>query len=698
MADTHQFLVEIGTEELPPKALRTLSDAFGAGLRQALEKASLTFAAVSCYATPRRLAIRVDDLAARQPDRELERRGPPVRVAIDDNGSPTKAGLKFAESCHVPFDQLGRIATDKGEYLHCRVTEAGASAESLLPGLVETAVSQIPIPRRMRWGSTDHEFVRPVHWFVMLLDESVVDGALFGVEAGRETRGHRFHSPGPLVLTSAADYPTVLQRDAFVVADFDTRRALVRSGVYELAATINGQPVHDMALLDEVTALVEWPVAVAGRFEDRFLELPREVLISTLQAHQRYFPVESADGRLLARFIAVSNIESREPARVADGNERVVRPRLSDAAFFWDKDRATPLAAREAALDGVIFQKRLGTMRDKSARVAALAGDIGMALGLPDETIASAQRAAALAKCDLLTEMVGEFPDLQGIMGRYYAIGDGEPETVAMAIEEQYRPRFAGDALPETDTGRVLALADKLDTLSGIFAIGQRPTGTKDPFGLRRAALGALRILIEVGLELDLAVLLQSAAARIPDIDHPGQTADAVFDYMMERLRAYYTDGAGTFRASPEMFEAVHARHPASPLDFHRRIEAVRSFADLPEADSLSAANKRVANILRQAGEDEIRTTQPERFVEAEERTLHERLETLREEIEPLLARQEYGMVLQRLATLREPVDAFFDTVLVMSEDPALRSNRLALLGQMRALFLRTADLSRLGG
>ena len=456
--------------------------------------------------------------------------------------------------------------------------------------------------------------------------------------------------------------------------------------------------MYDAALLDEVTALVEWPVAIHGRFEDRFLELPREVLISTLQSHQRYFPLEGQDGRLLPRFIAVSNVESRDPARISDGNERVVRPRLSDAAFFWDADRAATLDSRLEALEGVVFQKRLGTMRDKSRRLAALAEDIAGALGLADETVAMAVRAATLAKCDLVTEMVGEFPDLQGTMGRYYAAHDGEPEVVAVAIGEQYLPRFAGDALPGSDTGRVLALADKLDTLCGIFAIGQRPTGTKDPFGLRRAALGALRILIELGLDLDLTALLRRAAARVPGVTDPEEAAAEIFGYMMERLRAYYTDGAGDFQASAEMFEAVYARHPVSPFDFHRRLDAVRSFASLPAAESLAAANKRVANILRQAGEDEVRSVDSSHLVEAEERTLCERIEALRAEVEPLLERREYRATLERLATLREPVDAFFDTVLVMSDDDTLRSNRLALLSQMRDLFLQTADLSRLGG
>jgi glycyl-tRNA synthetase beta chain len=645
MPETRRFLVEIGTEELPPKALRELSEAFGAGLRQGLDDAALGFDQLACYATPRRLAVRVDGLAVTQPDRQVDRRGPPVSVAVDDAGHPTKAGLKFAASCDTPFERIGRISTDKGDYLHHTLSVPGAAAETLLPGLVADAVTALPIPRRMRWGSTDYEFVRPVHWLVMLLDDVIVPATLFGVQAGRQTHGHRFHCPRPLSLGSAAEYPDVLERDAYVIADFNARRRVVATVVDALAKGMGGRALYDTALIDEVTALVEWPVAIHGGFEDRFLELPREVLISTLQSHQRYFPVAAPDGALLPRFVAVSNLESRDPGRVTDGNERVVRPRLSDAAFFWDTDRA-----------------------------------------------------ATLAKCDLVTAMVGEFPDLQGTMGRYYAAHDGEPEAVAAAIGEQYLPRFAGDALPATDAGRVVALADKLDTLCGIFAIGQRPTGTKDPFGLRRAALGALRILIEHRLDIDLAVLLRRAAARLPGVADPARTAADVFDYVMERLRAYYTDGAAAFVASVEMFEAVYARHPVSPLDFHRRLDAVRSFTHLPAADSLAAANKRVTNILRQAGQDDVRQVNPERLVEAEERILFQRIETLRGAVEPLLERREYRAALECLATLREPVDAFFDTVMVMSDDDALRANRLALLSQMRELFLHTADLSRLSG
>jgi glycyl-tRNA synthetase beta chain len=692
MAEQAEWLVEIGTEELPPKSLKALRDAFGAALADGLKEAGLAHAGLHAYASPRRLAVRVSELARVQPPRTVSRRGPPVQVAVGPDGAPTRAGQKFAAGCGVPFEQLGRLQTDKGDYLLYENVEPGEPAEALLPRLVESALATLPVPRRMRWGSSDAEFVRPVHWLVMLLDDAVIPATLFDIDAGRETRGHRFLAPEPITIANAGDYPGVLEHAGYVLADFGRRRSLIETSVSKLAAEIGGRPLYDDDLLDEVTALVEWPVPVAGRFEERFLALPREVLVSTLQAHQRYFPVENPAGELLPRFITVSNLPSRDPAQVSAGNERVVRPRLSDAAFFYDSDRRRPLASRFDALDGVVFQKKLGSLKDKSLRVASLAGDIAGALGVDPE---SAMRAARLAKCDLLTEMVGEFPDLQGVMGRYYAVHDGEPAAVADAIGDQYLPRYAGDALPAGDVGQVLALADKLDTLTGIFGIGQRPSGTRDPFGLRRGALGALRIMIEHGLDLDLLGHLNQAASRIPGVDDPARVADEVFDYMMERLRSYYVE-AERDPVPGEVFEAVLAKRPTAPLDFHQRIEAVRSFAALPAADSLAAANKRVANILRKAGYDGSGAADPARLVEPEERRLYEDLDRLRDEVERLIDSREYRAGLERLATLREPVDAFFDKVMVMAEEPELQRNRLALLSQMHELFLRTADLSRL--
>lgn len=692
MAERAEWLVEIGTEELPPKSLKDLRDAFAEALTRGLDEAGLGYERLKAYASPRRLAVRVSALARIQPPRTVSRRGPPVTVALDAEGAPTRAGEKFAASCGVDFDRLGRLETDKGTYLFYEDVEPGLSAAEILPRLVEDALAALPVPRRMRWGSSEAEFVRPVHWVVMLLDDAVVPATLFAIDAGRDTRGHRFLAPEPITIAGAADYPRVLEDGGYVVADFGQRRSLIETSVAKLAGQLDGRPLYDDALLDEVTALVEWPVPVSGRFEERFLELPREVLVSTLQAHQRYFPVEDASGNLLPRFITVSNLPSRDPAQVSAGNERVVRPRLSDAAFFYDSDRRRPLASRFDGLADVVFQKRLGSLQDKSLRVASLAGEIARILGFDPE---SASRAARLAKCDLLSEMVGEFPDLQGVMGRYYALHDGEAGTVAEAIGEQYLPRYAGDTLPASGVGQALALADKLDTLTGIFAIGQRPSGTRDPFGLRRGALGALRIMIEHELDLDLLALLKQAASRIPGVGEPATVADEVFDYMMERLRSYYTE-ADEDPTPVEVFESVLAKRPSAPLDFHRRIEAVRSFAALPAAGSLAAANKRVANILRKADYTGDGQTDPSRLVEPEERRLYEDLDRLRDEVGRLIDSRQYRAGLERLATLREPVDAFFDKVMVMADEPELQRNRLALLSQMRELFLRTADLSRL--
>lgn len=688
------FLVEIGTEELPPRALPALSAAFAAGMREGLAEGGLEHGELAEYATPRRLALRLQDVALRQPDREIRRQGPPARVAVAADGTPTRAGIKFAESCGVAFEGLEQIETDKGRYLFHRGIEPGRDAAELLPGIVEAALAGLPVPRRMRWGANEFEFVRPVHWLVMLLGEEVLDAELYGIAAGRETRGHRFHAPGPIRLDAADRYPGALESEGYVVADFGARRGRVEAAVRSRAAELGGRAVYDTALLDEVTALVEWPVALDGRFDPRFLDLPREVLVSTLQAHQRYFPIEGPEGGLLPRFVAVSNLESRDPDQVRAGNERVVLPRLADAAFFWDADLATGFERWREELDRVVFQDRLGTLADRTRRLMTLARGLAAATGADPDT---AEAAAAVAKCDLMSQMVGEFPDLQGVMGRYYhaRLHPGHP-GVAVAIEEQYLPRRAGDALPATATGRALALAEKLDGLAGIFSIGQKPTGTRDPFGLRRAALGVLRILVEDGIELDLRRALEDAARLQPGVTDAAGLSEGLFDYMMERLRAYYIDGAGPLRAPPEMVEAVLARRPISPLDVHRRLEAVLEFADLPAAASLAAANKRVANILRQAGGAEAGEVQPALLEAPAERALYQAVEDLRPRVEARLAEGDYRRALEILATLREPVDAFFDEVMVMAEDEHLRRNRLALLGRMRALFLYTADLSRL--
>jgi glycyl-tRNA synthetase beta chain len=681
------LLVELGTEELPPKALAELSRAFADAIAQGLRDAGLEYGSVQGYATPRRLAVAIDELTVRQPDRAIERRGPPLKAAFDAAGQPTRAALAFAESCNVPVGQLERTETPKGTWLSFRSTERGRDTAALVPEIVAAAVAALPIPKRMRWGSGDAEFVRPVHWLVLLLGEEVVPGRVLDLDAGRTTRGHRFHAPQPIELRDARSYAGQLEREGRVVADFARRRARIEEGVRKAAAAIGGEAIIGAALLDEVTALTEWPVALAGRFDERFLELPAEVLISTLQDHQRYFAVRGSDGALRPHFIAVANLESLAPDQVRAGNERVVRPRLADAAFFWDADRKRTLASRAGELAGVFYQARLGSLADKSARVAALAADIAARIGGDP---ALAERAGRLAKTDLLTQMVGEFPELQGIMGRYYARLDGEPAEVADALAEQYQPRFAGDQLPRSRTGQALAIADKLDTIAGSFAIGSRPTGGKDPFGLRRAALGVLRTIIEGELRLDLPALLDRAVTAQPVA---GAQVTDIYEFMMDRLRAYYLERSGGI--DPGVFEAVLARQPASPLDFDQRLRAVQQFLELEESASLAAANKRIANILRQAGDPHLAAANAALFTEDAERNLHSALAGQAREVEPLLAAGRYTEALARLAGLRGVVDEFFDRVLVMADDPAVRLNRLALLAQLRRLFLHTADLSR---
>ena len=723
----YDFLVEIGTEELPPKALRQLERAFAGDFAAGLAKAGLAHGELRSFATPRRLAIRVRRLAVRQSDQKIERRGPPVNAAFDAQGLPTRAAQAFAASCQASVDELQRREESKGTFLYYVGVKAGAAAVELLPALVQSALDALPIPRRMRWGAGETQFVRPVHWVAMLYGKEIVTAKVLDTPSGNLTRGHRFHAPKPLRLSSPAAYERTLLNRGHVVADFETRRSLVRERVEAVAGELGGRPLVSDALLDEVTALVEWPVPLAGRFEERFLALPREVLICTLEDHQRYFPVEGADGRLLPCFIAVANIESRDPPKVVEGNERVVRPRLADAAFFWDQDRKSPLAARAEGLAKVTFQAKLGSLGDKSRRVCTLAVEIAEVLSATgarhSQLVPHARRAAELCKCDLLTAMVGEFPELQGIMGTYYALADGEPPEAAAAIREHYLPRGAGDELPATDAGATLAIADKLDTLAGIFAIGEKPTGTKDPFGLRRAAIGVVRIAIEKRLDLDLSRFLALAVALArADLEKSaaaaGKPAPALvtesvaseaYDYIVERLRAYYLErttgaaapeGSATAAAAitTEMFDAVLATRPASPLDFDARLMALSSFLALPEAASLTAANKRVANILRKAGESARADVDEGALRAPAERELFHAMRQRRGGVSAAAAQKDYAGSLALLAQLRPAVDAFFDQVMVMDEDPQLRANRLALLAQMRGLFAGVADLSRLPG
>ena len=694
------LLVEIGTEELPPTALKDLADAFLSGLLQRLQQARISHGRARRFATPRRLAVFVKGVAEQQPEQEVRRRGPPVGVAFDANGQPTRAAQAFADSCGTSVAALQRAQDGKGEFLVFNGKQPGLPTSQLLPGMVQEALDSLPIPKRMRWGAGAAEFVRPVHWVLLLFGKDVVPATILGIASDRYTRGHRFHAPKPLRISTPGAYLGALERRAFVLADFDVRRERIRSATQQLAASLGGAPVMDDALLDEVTSLVEWPVPLAGGFEERYLELPREVLIATLQEHQRYFPLVADNGALLPRFIAVSNIESLDPQQVQSGNERVVRPRLADAAFFYATDRKLPLAARCAALAKVTYQARLGSLQDRVTRIRALAVRIAPRIGADPRR---AERAADLCKCDLLTAMVGEFPELQGTMGRYYAQHDGEPDEVAVAIGEQYLPRFAGDDLPASRVGMALAIADKLDTITGAFAIDQKPTGTRDPFGVRRAALGVVRIIIERQLELDLRELIAAAAALVSsnsaEVAPVGDAVcDQVYDYIMERLRAYYLDRTSGLEISTEMFDSVLSNRPPSPLDFDARLRAVERFLKLEAAASLAAANKRIANILRKTQLPATQAVNTELLRAPAERRLHGELERLRPQVEPLLEQRNYTEALQRLAQLREPVDAFFDSVMVMDDDLQLRGNRLTLLAQLRNLFLHTADLSRLPG
>lgn len=691
MSNKRDLLIEIGTEELPPKALLKLSNAFTTGIIEGLEKAELAFGEVESFAAPRRLAVLVKALDDAQADKAVERRGPAVASAFDEDGNPTKATEGFARSCGISPSELETMETDKGAWLVYRSTQKGEPTADLIPGILNESLRKLPIPKRMRWGDLHAEFVRPVHWVVLLFGDDVIDTEVLSVNSGRDTYGHRFHHPAPIFLGEPAAYAPILETTGRVMADFAKRREAIRAQVMEAAEQAGGKAVIDDDLLDEVTGLVEWPLAVVGSFEERFLEVPPECLISAMKGHQKYFHMVDNKGMLMPNFITVSNIESRHPDYVREGNERVIRPRLTDADFFWSQDRKSTLEARIDSLKTVVFQKQLGTIFDKSERVGAIASKIAEVIG---GNPGQAARAASLAKCDLMTEMVGEFPELQGIMGRYYAQNDGESAEVAAALDEQYMPRFAGDALPQGKIGQAVAIADKLDTLIGIFGIGQVPSGDKDPFALRRAALGALRVIIEQRLDIDLPEMLDHAAlANTGLFDNNGVT-DQVFDFMMGRLKAYYHE----LGVAPDTFEAVLAQRPSRPLDFDARLRAVTAFRALAEAESLAAANKRISNILKKTEESIPESVDTSLLQESEEKALHEQVEAMATTVAPQFEARDYEAALKQLAGLRDVVDTFFDAVMVMADDDAIRANRLALLTRLRGLFLEVADLSQLQG
>lgn len=679
------FLVELGTEELPPKALKTLSEAFLAGIEKGLKDAGLGFVKAHAYAAPRRLAVLVEQLATQQPDRSVNLDGPPIQAAFDADGEPTQAALGFARKCGVDLAEIDR----SGPKLKFSRTIEGQPAAQLLPGIVEASLNDLPIPKRMRWAARKEEFVRPTQWLVMLFGEQVLDCEILAQRAGRESRGHRFHSPGQVRISSPAGYLEDL-RGAHVIADFAERRELIAKRVEQLAAEQNGTAIVPPALLDEVTALVEWPVPLVCSFEERFLEVPQEALISTMQDNQKYFCLLDANGKLLPRFITVANIESKDPAQIVSGNEKVVRPRLTDAEFFFKQDKKQPLERFNDRLKNVVFQAQLGTVFDKAERVSRLAGLIAERTG-GDK--ARAMRAGLLSKADLATEMVGEFPEMQGIAGYYYALNEGEPEDVALALNEQYMPRGAGGELPSTLTGAAVAVADKLDTLVGIFGIGMLPTGSKDPYALRRAALGVLRILIEKQLDLNLVEAVNFAIGQFGTQVQSAGLADQVLEFIFDRLRARYEDEGVDVAA----YLSVRAVQPGSALDFDQRVQAVQAFRTLPEAEALAAANKRVSNLLAKFEAKLPEAVEPRWFDNATEFSLYSAIQQAEQAVQPLAAARQYREALERLAHLRGPVDAFFEAVLVNAEDASVRANRYALLARLRGLFLGVADISALG-
>lgn len=696
MDDRSDLLIELGTEELPPTALRRLRDDFSALIVGGLRDAGLEPGTTKSFATPRRLAVAIQGLRIQQPEQVVERRGPAVAAAFDQDGQPTRAAIGFASSCGAEVSDLERVETEKGAWLYYRGHKAGRPASELIAALLPEVIHKLPVPKRMRWGDHEHSFVRPVHWLVVLLGDEVVDASVLGVASSRTSRGHRFHGPASLEIASAASYEKQLHENAHVIADLDARRQEVLRQVEAAARTAGGVAMIDEALLEEVTALVEWPAAIIGTFEKRFLDIPPEVLVSSMQGHQRYFPVRGSDDQLLPSFVTIANLESRNPDEVARGNQRVIRPRLADAEFFWQQDRREPLSQRIEKLKEIIFQKRLGSLYDKAVRVAALSRQLAPEFGVDPTT---AERAALLGKCDLLTEMVGEFPELQGIMGRYYAAHEGLGDGIPEALEQHYQPRFAGDQIPTSPLGQVLAVAERADTLIGIFAIGQAPSGDKDPFALRRAGLGLMRILVESQRQIPLLALFGRAADHLPEDVKGDAVVDAVFEFCMDRLKAYYLDQG----LLPELFEAVRdvrvndGEPVDEPVDFDRRIHACSAFLQLDAARSLAAANKRVNNILRKADGVDIPEVPSADLLQVEaEKTLYAVIEPLTKKVTNLARQGDYQQALEQLATARDGVDAFFDQVMVMDEDMEVRGNRLALLRQLSQLFTSVADISRL--
>ncbi len=688
---SHTFLVELGTQELPPTSLKDLSDAFSKNICDALKAKEITFEKSQSFATPRRLALVVEGLKESTPLKEVTVWGPPAKIAFDAEGKPTKAALAFAKKNELAIEDLQKGNDGKQDKLMCQKSIGGEKTRTLLGDIVRQSLANLPIKKRMRWGASRVEFVRPVQWLTLMVDKEVIQEEILAVKASNKTFGHRFHANIPLEVESIDSYEKLLLEKGKVVADFEKRKALVADQVKKAAKKIGGHAVVDDALLEEVTALVEWPVALSGKFDASFLSVPSEALISSMNEHQKYFHVVNENDDLMPYFITVSNIDSKDPQQVIDGNERVIRPRLADAAFFFETDKKVSLAERREKLKTLTFQAKLGSVYQKTERIKKLGRDIAESLSVNTELVESA---AALCKSDLVSSMVYEFPDMQGIAGFHYAKHEGLNDEIALAINEQYLPKFAGDAVPSSDTGAIIALADRIDTVTGIFAIGERPSGSKDPFALRRASLGILRILVEKSYSLDLKQLVEKASSAYEDVKIPENLADDVVDYCLDRFKAWYQDAD----IAPEVFQSVQAKHLTNALDINHRVHAVATFSKLPQAPALAEANKRVSNILAKQTEVQMEGLSPDYsvFEKQEENRLADALKEAVEKASPLLKEQRYAEALSVLAFLKEPIDAFFDEVMVMTEDASVRKNRLLLLNQLRDVFLEVADISHL--
>ncbi|QIM62120.1 glycine--tRNA ligase subunit beta [Pasteurellaceae bacterium Orientalotternb1] len=683
---TQNFLAEIGTEELPPKALKKLATAFAENVELELNQAGLAFDKVEWFAAPRRLAVKVLGLAESQPSKAVEKRGPAASAAFDAEGKPTKAAEGWAKGCGIEVSQAERLATDKGEWLVHRAVIEGQPTKNLLVEIIAKSLANLPIPKTMRWGDKSELFVRPVHTVTLLFGAELIEGEILGVASGRTIRGHRFLGEPEFQIEHADQYPQLLKEKGSVIADFFERRAEIVARSQAKATAIGGIADIEDDLLDEVTSLVEYPNVLAATFEERFLAVPAEALVYTMKGDQKYFPIYDKDGKLLPHFIFVSNINPDDPSKIIEGNEKVVRPRLTDAEFFFKTDLKQRLEDQLPRLETVLFQQQLGTLRDKTARIEQLAGEIAKQIGADE---AKAKRAGLLSKCDLMTNMVFEFTDTQGVMGMHYARHDGEDEEVAVALNEQYMPRFAGDELPKSLVASSVALADKFDTLTGIFGIGQQPKGSADPFALRRAALGVLRIIVEKNLPLDLEEIVKKSTALFGDKLTNANVVNEVVDFMLGRFRAWYeSEGIAV-----DVIQAVLARRPTRPADFDARVRAVAHFRTLESAEALAAANKRVSNILAKA-DIAIEAIDLTACVEPAEKALAETVLALEKEVQPLIATGDYTAVLDKLANLRQPVDNFFDNVMVNAEDQKLRQNRLAILNTLQNLFLQVADIS----